>query len=75
MPDLQIDHSLSRPTVIGIQMGDALQALRATAPLRNEPPSGQAGMGITAATAGLGMAVLVGVSSPALSCGLESLGR
>jgi hypothetical protein len=75
MSDLQIDHSVSRHTVNGIQMGDALEALRATAPLPNEPPSGQAGMGITAAIAGPGVAVVVSVSSPALLCGLEALAR
>jgi DNA-binding NarL/FixJ family response regulator len=73
--DLQIDHSVSRPTVNGTQMGDVLEALRVAAPLPNESPSGQAWMGNTAATAGPGMAVVVGVSSPALLCGLEALVR
>jgi DNA-binding NarL/FixJ family response regulator len=75
MSDLQIDHSVSRHTMHGIQMGDTQEALGIASPLPDEPHFNRGWMGNAAATAGQGMAVVVGVSSPAMLCGLEAIVR
>jgi DNA-binding NarL/FixJ family response regulator len=75
MSDLEHHHSVSWHSMQGIQMGDAPEPLGAVAPLPNEPHVDQAWMGHTAAAAGPGMGVVVGVSSPAMLCGLEAIVR
>jgi two-component system, NarL family, invasion response regulator UvrY len=73
--DLGLHHSASRHKVHGVKKGGGLAVLGIPLPPPGEWLVGRASTGDTEVAAGPGTAVVIGVSSPALLCGLEVIVR